>query len=220
MHHEHSTDRVAEQNISSTSAATWSWPKNSWRPASTRSPTSVGTVEELQRYARWLDDVTPPAIAINLQTFRTDYGRRWLCRASPGWPVSCPSVRAWLWSGRREEPHRRTAEARDRSARPRVPVQQEIGPWSSDSADAQRTLKGMTGSRTLLPPGDAPAAPCVPRPGGPAPASGDDGRRVEPRRLSSRKLPFDYTPAGHQGSTARAGRQGRVRRAAARSRRA
>ena len=61
-------------------------------------------------------------------------------------------------------------------------------------ADAQRTLKGMTGSRTLLPPGDAPAAPCVPRPGGPAPASGDDGRRVEPRRLSSRKLPSTTPP--------------------------
>ena len=49
-------------------------------------------LEDLERYARWLDDVNPPAVAINLQTFRTDSdweemarpGLAWLAAAMPG----------------------------------------------------------------------------------------------------------------------------------------
>lgn len=39
-------------------------------------------LEDLQRYGRWLDDVRPPAVAINLQTFRTDAD--WEEMALPG----------------------------------------------------------------------------------------------------------------------------------------
>jgi hypothetical protein len=39
-------------------------------------------LEDLQRYARWLEDITPPAVAINLQTFRTDAD--WEEMALPG----------------------------------------------------------------------------------------------------------------------------------------
>lgn len=48
-------------------------------------------LEDLQRYGRWLEDITPPAVAINLQTFRTDAdwdemalpGLSWLGSALP-----------------------------------------------------------------------------------------------------------------------------------------
>lgn len=39
-------------------------------------------IEDLQRYGRWFDDVAPPAVAINLQTFRTDPD--WTQMALPG----------------------------------------------------------------------------------------------------------------------------------------
>ena len=39
-------------------------------------------LEDLQRYAQWLADITPPAVAINLQTFRTDAD--WEEMALPG----------------------------------------------------------------------------------------------------------------------------------------
>lgn len=39
-------------------------------------------LEDLERYGRWLDDVRPPAVSINLQTFRTDAD--WEEMALPG----------------------------------------------------------------------------------------------------------------------------------------
>lgn len=39
-------------------------------------------LEDLERYGRWLADVEPPAVAINLQTFRTDTD--WATMARPG----------------------------------------------------------------------------------------------------------------------------------------
>jgi hypothetical protein len=39
-------------------------------------------LEDLRRYGRWLEDVQPPAVAINLQTFRTDAD--WEETALPG----------------------------------------------------------------------------------------------------------------------------------------
>jgi len=98
----HRTSHVTPTNPApstcSTSGATWSWRRARRCGACPRYLTSTGArKEDLDRYLAWAEDVSPPALAVNLQTFRTEDD--WVGTALPGLTYlsarACPSRPSW-----------------------------------------------------------------------------------------------------------------------------